>query len=103
MTAPRGIILHLQLYGRVKISEGAIDDAVLCSKEGVDDIIEAIYKIGFPFIGNAVYLNYIVLTSIQQSSNETCANYEDRFSAAFTKLFFNDESRSTLGHLQQGR
>lgn len=76
---------------RAIICGDAIDDAVLCFKKGVDAIVDAVFKTGLFFIGDAAYSDYVNVIHTRRSPNKTYANYEYRFSAAFTKLNINGE------------
>ena len=99
MKVSRGMILQSQLCGRAKIRGDAIDDTVLCSEGGVTAIVDVIYKIDALSVGNSAYSDYVKLLSIRRSPNETYANYEDRFSAALTKLNSNGGAVSIPGTL----
>lgn len=80
------MVLHLYLYGRAKILGDAIDEALLCSKDGVDAEVDAIYKMGPLSVASAAYSNYARLISIRKSPNAAYTNHENMFNAALTKL-----------------
>lgn len=88
-----------QMYGRAYICEDAIDDALLCSKLGIDFIANAVYKMNLLAVCNAAYSDRVKLIVKRKSPIKTNANYEDRICAAFTKLSSNKESVSIHGTL----
>lgn len=82
----RGIVLQSHLYGRAKDLCDSLDDDVIASEDGVQLIVNTVYKKDPLSIVSCVYTELQKLLSIQRGDTESFKTFETRFEAQLSKF-----------------
>ena len=82
----RGIMLQSQLYGRAKEICKKVPDSVIQSVEGVQAIVNAVYKRDALSTVSDVYQDFMNLLNLKRGANESFRNFESRFEAQVSKF-----------------
>lgn len=91
--AVQGIILKSQLYGQAADQCSELTKEQLKSENGVQLIINAVYRRDFMSVISEAYDGFSILINTRRNDNESLKEFETRFSAAVSK--FNSFSTTT--------
>lgn len=92
----KGIVLKSQLYGQASKQCAVVTKEQLRSKNGVNLIINAIYRRDFMSVILEAYENFSALINLRRDPAESLRTFETRYSAAVAKFNFFSSTKKLL-------